>query len=148
MQCNKISNQLVAYALDELPHRERQQIQEHLSACASCRANLRAQERTIAALSNAPAPAPTPEMQRDLLRALHQRQAEILEARRRKQERWETALFGVTAAGVSSAIAFAGFTHARALLPFLVALFLLGAAAGGLMLAILATRARSFGGER
>jgi anti-sigma factor RsiW len=148
MKCHKTSNQLVAYALDELPPRERQQMQEHLSACASCRVNLRAQERAIVALSNTPAPAPTPEMQRDLLRALHQRQAEILEARRRKQERWETALFGLTAVGVSSAIAFAGFTHARVLLPFLVVLFLLGAAAGGLLLAILATRSRSLGGER
>jgi len=87
MKCHKASNQLVAYALDELPPRERQQIQEHLSACSSCREMVHAQERTIAALSNAPAPAPTPEMQRDLLRSLHQRQVEILEARRRKQER-------------------------------------------------------------
>ncbi|MCS6862435.1 MAG: zf-HC2 domain-containing protein [Abditibacteriales bacterium] len=147
MKCNKISNHLVAYALDELPPRERQRTQEHLAACASCRARLHAQERTLAALSHAPAPTPTPEMQRDLLRRLHQRQAEILEARRRKQERWETVLFGVTAAGVSSAVTFAGFTHVRVLLPLLVVLFLLGGVTGGLLLAMLAGRPRRSEGE-
>ncbi len=148
MRCDQATNQLVSYALDELLERERREIRAHLSECASCRAELHAQERTLAALSRAQAPAPTPAMQRDLLHVLRQRQAEILEAQRRAQERWEAALFTVTAAGVLSAVAFVGFMDVRILLLCLSAVLIFGASAGGLMLAILAARSQNFGGER